>query len=122
MSLLDATYHQDITFIDPMHKVEGLDNLQDYFIGLYENLSHCDFAIINIISSDNEAALYWEMSFRHKSLNQGHTVTVLGNSFIKHKEGKIIYQQDYFDLGAMLYEQLPVVGKVIKWFKKRAAN
>jgi len=122
LDLLKNIYHQDITFIDPIHKVQGYDNLVNYFEGLYENLSTCEFIIEQVIVQDSHAALYWKMSYQHAKLNKGKTVTVLGTSHIEGKGDKVYYHRDYLDLGVMLYEQLPIIGRLIRWIKKRAAN
>lgn len=120
--LLENIYHKDITFIDPLHKVQGFENLKDYFYGLYENLTSCRFIIEHIFEKDNEAAVYWKMSYQHPKLNSGKMITVQGHSHIKGEHGKVIYHRDYLDAGAMLYEQLPIVGKIIQWIKAKAAK
>jgi len=122
LDLLATIYHQDITFIDPMHQVEGFDELYNYFEGLYQNLSSCEFVIDNVIAQGDEAAIYWKMSYQHHKLNKGDVVTVCGSSHIKGKDNKVFYHRDYLDLGAMLYEQLPFFGKLTKWIKTKAAN
>lgn len=122
LDLLAQIYHVDVTFIDPMHKVEGLDELFKYFESLYQNLSTCSFEIEQVISDDNEAAIYWKMTYQHNKLNKGKVVTVFGNSHIKGQNDKVIYHRDYLDLGEMLYEQLPFFGKLTKWIKNKAAN
>jgi hypothetical protein len=33
----------------------------------------------------------------------------------------VFYHRDFFDAGAMLYEQLPVFGSIIAWLKRRMA-
>jgi len=122
LNLLEAIYHEDITFIDPIHEVKGFNKLHDYFKGLYENLSQCRFVINEVIVNENVAAIYWEMNYVHPKLNKGKAVKVSGNSLIKGRDNKVIYHKDYLDLGVMLYEQLPLLGKVIKWVKIKAAN
>jgi len=122
LSLLADVYHKNVTFADPIHQVEGFNALYKYFENLYQNLSFCQFAIKNVIVQGDEAAVYWEMSYQHKKLNKGQTVKVLGTSHIKGSEDKVVYHRDYLDLGAMLYEQLPFFGKVIKWIKVKAAQ
>ncbi len=32
---------------------------------------------------------------------------------------KVYRHRDYFDAGAMLYEHLPVLGRVVSWLKRR---
>jgi hypothetical protein len=36
------------------------------------------------------------------------------------QDNKVIYHRDYLDLGSMLYEQLPFIGKLISWLKVKA--
>ena len=120
--LLNSIYHQEITFIDPIHEIKGLDELQQYFQGLYQNLESCQFIISEVISQPNQAAIYWKMTYQHPKLNKGNEVSVFGSSHLKAKEGKVIYHRDFLDLGSMLYEQLPVLGKVIRLIKSKAAK
>jgi hypothetical protein len=122
LELLSSVYHQNVTFIDPIHNVEGFDDLHDYFKRLYENLSSCDFVIQNVIFEGHQAAIYWQMTYVHPKLNQGKKVTVIGNSHIQAQGDKIIYHRDHLDLGAMLYEQLPLFGKLTTWIKNKAAQ
>ncbi|MDP2562155.1 nuclear transport factor 2 family protein [Psychrobium sp. 1_MG-2023] len=122
LELLGSIYHKDVTFLDPIHQVNGLDNLQQYFSNLYQNLSQCDFLITDAIVDGDQAALYWQMTYTHRSLNGGREVVVTGTSRIKGKNNKVIHHQDYLDVGAMLYEQLPVIGRVIQWIKAKAVK
>jgi len=118
--LLADIYHQDIVFIDPMHQLTGLEHLQHHFNNLYQQLSYCEFKIENVIEQNNEAAVYWQMSYQHPRLNAGKIVNVQGSSHIKGLNDKVIYHRDYLDLGAMLYEQLPLLRRIISWLKNRA--
>jgi hypothetical protein len=122
LDLLEDLYHKDVTFIDPMHKVEGFKNLFQYFKNLYQNLTACDFVIDDVVWEDSKASIFWTMSYLHPKLNKGKRVQVRGTSHIKGQGGKVIYHRDYLDLGAMLYEQLPIFGKLTKWIKTKAAN
>jgi len=122
LALLNSIYHQEIIFIDPIHEITGLDELQQYFQGLYQNLESCQFIISEVISQPNQAAIYWKMTYQHPKLNKGSEVSVFGSSHLKAKEGKVIYHRDFLDLGSMLYEQLPVLGKVIRLIKSKAAK
>lgn len=122
LDLLANVYHQNIVFIDPMHQLTGFDSLKCYFDKLYQQLSYCQFKIEQVIVQDNEAAIYWQMSYQHPRLNSGSLVSVQGSSHLKGEGDKVIYHRDYIDLGAMLYEQLPLLGRIIRWLKVRAAS
>ncbi|NMP15086.1 nuclear transport factor 2 family protein [Thalassotalea sp. Y01] len=122
LDLLERIYHSDVLFEDPMHKVHGYQNLNQYFATLYSNLSACTFRINEVIPGDEQAAIYWQMQFSHPKLNGGDSVSVDGHSHIKQAQGKVIYHRDYLDVGAMLYEHIPVVGRIIKAIKQRAGQ
>ena len=109
-------------FEDPIHKVEGLDNLLGYFNNLYQNLSFCEFTINDYFYKDNKAAVYWAMSFQHEKLNGGKKVNVIGHTHLQGVDDKVIYHRDYLDVGAMLYEHIPLLGSVVKFIKKRASQ
>ena len=34
-------------------------------------------------------------------------------------DGKVVFQQDYYDAGAFLYEKLPILGSEIRYIKKK---
>lgn len=122
LHLIQKIYHQDVIFQDPAHCLIGLDKLEDYFASLYTNLSNCSFSIDKVLLDGEEAAIYWTMDFCHSKLNRGKPVLVEGTSLIKGKEGKVIQHRDYVDLGAMLYEHIPVLGGIVKTVKKRLSK
>lgn len=122
IELLEQVYAENIQFIDPIHEVNGFQNLSDYFESLYTNLVSCQFAITEVIEGDNCAAIYWTMEFCHPKLNSGNAVSLVGSSQLKAVAGKVFYHRDFVDLGAMLYEHIPVVGRIIKAVKKRASK
>ncbi len=121
LALLEQVYHRQVVFEDPMHKVTGLSALESYFANLYQNLSYCHFTIEKVIASEQQAALYWLMSFAHPKLNGGQKIEVKGNSLLQCQEDKVVYHRDYFDAGTMLYEQIPLLGRVIRYVKSRLA-
>lgn len=123
LDTLEQVYHPDVTFIDPLHRVEGYQALLNSFSHSYSNIVQCDFVIDDYFQSDDkQAAIYWTMTFRHKTLNKTKPVIVTGHSHIKAKDNKVIYHRDYLDLGAMIYECVPILGMAIKAIKQRAVQ
>jgi hypothetical protein len=61
------------------------------------------------------------MTYSHPKLNKGQQIQVDGMSQLKFDD-KIYAHRDYFDLGQMLYEQVPFLGGLIGLLKKRAAK
>lgn len=119
LNVLSQVYQENIVFIDPIHQINGLNQLTTYFNHLYENMLSCRFNIENVIIDDKQASIIWTMEYQHSKINGGESISVNGSSFLQYDE-KIYYHRDYFDVGQMLYEQLPVLSSVISMVKKRA--
>lgn len=119
LHLLNGVYHKDVVFEDSAHRLQGRQALQSYFDSLYTNVRRCDFDIKEQQQSGDSGFLTWSMSLEHPKLQKGKTVVVNGVSHLKFKDGRVIYHRDYFDLGEMLYENLPLLGSVIKTIKQR---
>lgn len=112
-------YSEDIEFVDPVKRLSGADALEGYFRDLLANVSHCRFDITHTIHGQDDVCLTWTMYFAHPKLANGKELTLDGISQMRLANNKIAFQRDYYDLGAMLYEHLPLVGKLIRWLKSR---
>ena len=120
LHLLSSIYTEDIIFIDPAHRIEGLPGLSAYFEALYQNINSIDFAFTDPLQVKDLAYVQWTMSFSHPKLKKGDVIKIPGMSFLKfHSSGKVTYHRDQFDLGSMLYEHLPVLGQVVNMVKRR---
>ncbi|MBW6508769.1 MAG: hypothetical protein K0A94_04400, partial [Desulfuromonadales bacterium] len=64
----------------------------------------------------------WVMHLRHPRLNRGAEVEVPGISYLHiAADGRVDEHRDYFDLGALLYERLPLLGPLVRAVKRRFA-
>lgn len=118
--LLEHIYSADISFIDPAHKIEGLDALKKYFSELYQNVSSVSFNFTHHQHLENDAYIQWQMTLCHPRLNSNREIVVPGASYLNfNNKGKVSFHRDYFDLGTMLYEQLPLMGSIIKRIKRK---
>lgn len=118
---LNQVYRHDIRFCDPAHELQGIDALTAYFDGLFSQLSHCRFEIEQVMEQDGEAYVRWLMRFCHPKLQGGREIAVPGVSHLRFAQ-QVYFHRDYFDLGAMLYEQLPLLGGVIRALKRRLSS
>ena len=119
-SKLRDLYDQGIVFKDPVHEIRGLVELEDYFTSMCADLSDCRFEYLDELVSDNAAYIKWMMHFKHPKLGN-RLISVRGVSHLKIGE-KIEFHEDFYDMGAMLYEQLPLLGNVTRWLKLRLAS
>lgn len=118
MGLLKELYSDDILFQDPFHCITGLPALTRYFVELYRDVESIAFRFEDTLVQADRAMLTWTMSLKHPRLNGGDPVIVPGSTHIRFRE-KVYYHRDYFDGGAMLYEQLPLIGMVIRAIRAR---
>ncbi len=118
IDLLDSIYAKEIVFKDPAHEISGLDSLKSYMSKLYRNLRSYEVTVCDVLESHSVIYVTWHMKFAHPKLNSGHEINFEGISRLKVSEGKIVRHQDYFDLGAMVYEQVPILGWFISKLKK----
>ena len=119
LHLLSDVYHDEVVFEDAAHRLEGWQELENYFESLYTNVTRCDFNILEHQQTGNSGFLTWQMALEHPKLSKGSMIHVNGVSHLKFSQGRVIYHRDYFDLGEMLYENLPLLGSVIKTIKQR---
>ncbi len=83
-------------------------------------LSDCLFEYLDEVVCVYAAYIKWVMHFRHPRL-RNRLISVRGVSHLKFSD-KIEYHEDFYDMGAMLYEQLPVLGNVTRWLRLRLAS
>lgn len=113
-------YTPDVDLIDPAHEIRGIDALLGYFERLYAHAIDVVFESHHRIVDGITGYLQWSMRFSHPRLNRGGEILVPGASFLKFSDaGKADYHRDYYDLGAMLYEQLPIIGAGLRGIKRR---
>ncbi len=116
---LEDIYAQNVVFEDAAHRIEGYNALLTYFQNLYKNVDRCQFDIAEKHQSGGTGFLTWTMRLQHPNLAGGNQVSVKGISHLRFVDDKVIYHRDYFDMGEMLYENLPLLGSVIRKIKQR---
>ncbi len=115
---LRQVYAPHVTFKDPLHHINGLERLYEYFDRMYSNVHSCRFDYLDEIVSDGHASIKWDMRLRHPKLARGEEIVVRGATFIEFDE-LIFSHEDIFDVGALLYENVPLLATPVKFLKNR---
>lgn len=119
---LDEIYHPVMHFTDPLHDVRGLHAMRQYCEQLYANVSAVSFEFHACQTlAEGEAFLRWTMTYQHPRLKGGQPIAVEGCSYICFHDRRVSRHIDYYDAGALLYEHIPVLGRIIHWLKGRLA-
>ncbi|MFC3914385.1 nuclear transport factor 2 family protein [Pseudaeromonas sharmana] len=117
LGFLREIYSPDIAFSDPAHHISGLPELERYFEHLYANLRQAQIQINSVQEHDGEAWLTWSMTLCHSRLNGSRPFSFDGVTHLRFSD-QVYWHRDYFDMGAMLYERLPLLGPLIGWIKR----
>ena len=115
---IDRIYTQDVEFRDPIHTINGRLALKTYLRGMYEGAREMSFTYLDEHVSDHTATITWVMRFSHGSLKGGKPIDVRGVTLI-HFTDRIFCHEDFYDLGAMLYSHIPVLGSLIRYINRR---
>ncbi|MFC4701808.1 nuclear transport factor 2 family protein [Glaciecola siphonariae] len=119
VSALKNIYSDNVVFIDPIAEHEGLPAVEHYFEKLLKNAKYCEFDIHKVLSTNDDGYLVnWTMRFTSSRINKGRPVAVDGITVLNILNDKIVFHRDYYDLGQMVYEHVPLLGRIIKKIKK----
>ncbi len=118
---LPDLYHPAITFKDPVHELKGIDALTNYFASFCKSDTQYKFDFINEVISPNQAFFQWQMHYAHPSLANGKPLLLNGGTLIKFNT-QIIYHEDFYDMGAMIYRHIPLLGWAVKKINARIAE
>lgn len=120
LSHLEDLYAPSMNFIDPIGHIEGRDAFFSHLESQCRNLLECRFMYydeLEVISS-NRASLVWSMTMRHKAIGGGKSTETRGVSIIKFDD-LITFHGDYFDLGQMVHQHIPVLGGVVRMVNRK---
>ncbi|HEY8568465.1 nuclear transport factor 2 family protein [Microbulbifer sp.] len=121
---ISEVYAENVIFRDPVHELHGLPAVQDYFAGMAVNLRECRFVFDQTLTNGDQASLWWTMHYRHPRLAGGKPLTLRGASLLSIDPNlqRVVLHEDIYDLGAMVYEQIPLLGTVVNVVKRRLAS
>ncbi|RUO38437.1 nuclear transport factor 2 family protein [Aliidiomarina shirensis] len=117
----DSIYHAEISFRDPILQVNGIDDLQRYFNHGIANATSCHFAFDTQVVNRERAFLTWQMRLQHEKLAGGREIVVPGCTHLEFAddENSVRHHVDYYDVGAMVYEHVPVIGYLVNKVRQR---
>jgi len=118
LSELPKLYAPDIIFKDPIHQLQGIAELRDYFAGFLNPAMQCQFEFTHQLLSQDQAFFQWKMYYQHTQLAGGKLLQLNGGTLIRFNK-QIFYHEDYYDMGAMIYQHIPLLGWAVKKINAR---
>lgn len=115
---MDRIYTQDVEFRDPVHSIHGRLALKNYVRTLYQDIHDVSFTYLEEQLGEHSAHIVWQIRYSHKQLNRGKPIEVRGLTLV-HFTDRIYYHEDFFDLGAMIYQHVPILRHIVLYFNRR---
>jgi ketosteroid isomerase-like protein len=118
---LGELYTEDTRFKDPFNEVQGLPAVQRIFAHMFETLEAPRFVIVDALAGTDRCALTWDFHLRLRGPG-GQALRIHGASWLRFApDTRIAVHRDYWDAAEELYEQLPGLGVLMRWLRRRAA-
>ena len=117
--ILNQFYNEKIVFKDPISELNGLRSMKEYYKKMYKEVDSIRFDFKNYSVTNNRYFFSWDMYLKTPNLNSGEEFKVNGVSEILFEGDLVTYHRDYFDMGAFIYEKVPVIGQLVKFLKRR---
>ena len=117
LHLLDEIYSADVLFEDPAQRIYGLSALRERMGELYRNVRSCRFTYNTRVEAQGTAMLEWTMHLRHVRFHPDRELNLPGATLLHFDEGGVYLHRDFYDLGALIYERVPLLGRLIRRIK-----
>ncbi len=118
---LGRVYAPDARFIDPFNDVQGLMQIQQIFRHMFETLEQPHFVVTGKVVDNDRCFLLWDFHFRFRAFRREVAQTIAGTSHLQFDaRGLITLHHDYWDAAHGLYQQMPVLGSLMRWLRRRA--
>ena len=122
LSQLDALYTPDAFFKDPFHEVRGQLAIAAIFHHMYASLNLPYFRVLTAMVQGDEAFVRWQFHFRFKRKPTTEEI-IEGVTHIRFaSDGRVQRHRDYWDAAEELYERIPGLAILMRWFKRMASS
>lgn len=118
---LGAVYTEDARFKDPFNEVQGLAGIRGVFEHMYRQLEAPRFVVRDRLGDAEQAFLTWDFVFHFRG--EARERVIRGSTHLRFApDGRVREHRDYWDAAEELYEQLPVLGALMRWLRRRAGG
>lgn len=118
---LDRTYAEPLWFNDTLKTITDRDALGRYMTHTAHNVEHCRAnADTWSVTREGDVLVRWTMTIRFKRFARGRDTESMGISLLRlDREGRIAFQQDFWNAADGLFQYVPVLGWAIRAIKRR---
>ncbi len=119
LPLIDTFYDEAVEFSDPLGQGSGIPALHRHYGRLFKHIPRMRYEFGPVLVEGRQVSAQWVAFFRHPRLNGRREITLRGATWLEFggADDKVIRFNEYFDLGELAYEHLPVLGFFIRRVK-----
>jgi len=119
---LSAFYSEDARFKDPFNEVIGIAPIRAIFEHMFRVLEAPRFVVLETVQQGAAAFLVWDFHYTVHVLGRPRRGRIHGATHLRFADdGRVLLHRDYWDAAEELYEQLPLLGTVLRRLKRRLA-
>jgi hypothetical protein len=128
LSDLRIYYSKNAAFKDPFNEVSGVEKIEKIFEHMFESLKNPLFKVKDVASQEHHTFITWVFYYELKQMPSKGMMEIKGASHIvwDYNESQNIWQiishRDYWDAAEEVYENIPLLGHVLKWLKKKLST
>lgn len=110
---------EDVRFRDPFHNTRGLPKMQNIFRQLFDNVKAVKFIVSEYAISGRTVFFNWKLD----GVLFDKPWKVEGVTRIQFDEnGKVTHHFEYWDAASQLYEHMPIIGWVVRFFRRQISK
>lgn len=115
---IEQIYAPSTRFIDPFNDLTGCRDTRRVFQHMFDTLDSPRFAVKRIASNGSSGFMTWDFHFSLR----GRAQRISGcTEFELNDEGLIVLHRDYWDAAAQVYEQIPLLGAIVRFLRRKLA-
>jgi limonene-1,2-epoxide hydrolase len=118
LDTLRALYDDDVTFIDPIQTVRGIEPFLAMNRRMFARAREVAFDVTAVVGDDRAFFLAWTARFVAKL---GPTLNVDGVSQMRAEAGRVTWHRDYWDVGSLFASGIPGGAAVLELLRRPLA-
>lgn len=115
-----SVYASELYFNDTLGTASTIDELLEHLQGVADNADSLEVLVQDVVTSNAGTYLRWHMVSRFSVLGSPKESRTIGVSLLRFDDdGRIVFQQDYWDSTEGFYQHIPVLGAALRAIGRR---
>lgn len=116
---LTTVYSEDARFRDPFNDLRGAAAIRRLLEHMFERLDAPRFIVLEVAQQPDGAVLIWDFHYRIRAWQPRRARCIHGATHLRFApDGRVAEHRDYWDAAAEVYEQLPLLGALLRRVKR----